>query len=283
MPNEIDCPACLEDLNRSSACSNMSGVKELLYALQEDIQTWPAKAAIEVRSGLVDHIETASGESIVMKPGKKFFKLYSKRNAAELKYAIQGEAGSRSIKATLEIYHPSFRSKILGFMAATMDREMVMLVKTANGDYHLLGDADNGVEYDSAEATSGKAVTDANGATITLSHDMQAPTIYKGDVSSLLVVGGTVATIVTNNETVVGTAITLSGLCTVNDSTVTKVGFRYRKEGENAWTTVSMSSFVSGTAFTKNVTGTAGDYMFYAFMVIDGQEVYGETKACKIE
>ena len=282
MSNEIECPACLEDLNRSSACSNMSGVKEILCALQEDIQTWPAKAAIEARSGLVDHIETASGESIVLKSGKKFFKLYSKRNAAELKYAIQGEAGSRSMKATLEIYHPSFRSKILGFMAATMDREIVMLVKTANGDYHLLGDADNGVEYDSAEATSGKAVTDANGATITLSYDTPAPTIYKGDVSSLLVVSGTRATIVTNNETVNGTTATLSGLCTVNDSNVTKVGFRYRKEGESSWATLSMTAVTSGTAFTKNITGTTGDYLFYAFMVIDGQEVYGETKAFTI-
>ena len=230
---------------------------------------------------MADHIETVAGDNMTMKTGKRFFKIEIKKNSAELKYTIQGESGSRSFKSSLQIYSPALRAQLLGFMAATANQELVILCQTANKDWHMLGDGDEGCEYESGEATSGKAGTDAHGADLTFYTDTAAPTIYKGDIDSLLTVNGTAATIVIGTEVVSGTSVTLKATATENDSSISSVGFRYRKEGTTAWTNVSVSSFTSGTEFSKQVTGltASSDYLFYAYMVVDGREIYTETCA----
>lgn len=282
MPDEILCPACLEDLNRASACkSTKSGVvTEVIYGLKSDVAAWPEKLAANLRNGLADHVETVAGSNLVMKEGKRLFSIVFKKETLELKYELQGESGAHSFNATLEGNVPGMRSKILGLLAATKNEELVVLAKTKAGEWHLLGDEDEGVEYDSATATSGKAKADANGADLVLSYSCDAPTVYNGDIDSLLTVGGEPATITAvGNPTVSGGAVTLSGTATENDSTISKVGFRYKKEGSTQWNSVAVSSFTSGTAFTKSVTPSEGngDYLYYAYMVVDGREVYSET------
>lgn len=287
MPDEILCPACLEDLNRASACeSTKSGVvTEVIYGLKSDVAAWPEKLAANLRNGLVDHVETVAGSNLVMKEGKRLFYIVFKKETLELKYELQGESGAHSFNATLEGNVPGMRSKILGLLAATKNEELVVLAKTKAGEWHLLGDEDEGVEYDSATATSGKAKADANGADLVLSYSCDAPTVYNGDIDSLLTVDGEPATITAvGNPTVSGGAVTLSGTATENDSTISKVGFRYKKEGSTQWNSVTVSSFTSGTAFTKSVTPSdgSGDYLYYAYMVVDGHEVYSETYAFTI-
>lgn len=181
------CPSCLEDLNRPSVCETTAGgiVTELLYALKTDVETFPDKEQYSTRTVLSGHIDTANGENIVMKHGKRMFKMNVKKNSAELKYAMQGESGSRSFKTTLEVYAPSMRATVLGFLAETANQELIILAKTRSGDWHLIGDADEGVEYESAEAATGKNGSDANGVTITFSTTCAAPTIYKGTVEDL--------------------------------------------------------------------------------------------------
>lgn len=279
----VNCPICLEDLNRPTVCENTKGgvVSTILVALKDDVDHWPSKQAPALRQGLADHIETVAGDNMTMKTGKRFFKIEIKKNSAELKYTLQGESGSRSLKASLQIYAAALRSNLLGFIAATANQEMVILCQTANKDWHMLGDGDEGCEYESGEATSGKAGTDAHGADLTFYTDTAAPTIYKGDIDSLLTVNGTAATIVIGTEVVSGTSVTLKATATENDSSISSVGFRYRKEGTTAWTNVSVSSFTSGTEFSKQVTGltASSDYLFYAYMVVDGREIYTETCA----
>lgn len=282
----VNCPTCLEDLNRPAVCEKSTGgmVTEFLYALKEDVKTFPAKKSASLRTGLSDHIETESGSNLLMKSGKRMFKMNVKKSSAELKYALQGESGSRSFKTTLECFSPVVRATMLGFLSATANQELIILAKTRTGDWHLLGDEDEGVEYDSAEAATGKAGSDANGSTITFSTECAAPTIYKGDTYSLATINGTAPTIVAGTESVSGTTATLAATATNNDGTISRVGFRYRKEGETTWTNANVSSFTSGTEFTKVITSlTAGDYMFYGYGVVDGQEIYTETKAFTIE
>ena len=284
-----NCPACLEDLTRQSACtSTKSGVvTEFLYGFKDDVQTWPSKKSAALRTVLSDHIETAAGSNLVMKTGKRMFRIVAKKGNVELKYELQGESGAHSFKSTLECNIPGFRSQLLGFLAATKNEELVVLAKTRTGEWHLLGDEDEGVEYESSTATSGKAGTDANGADVTLTTDVDAPTVYMGDVTSLTTVNGTVATITGVSETVTGSGATatvkFSATVTDNDSNVSKVGFRYKAEGTSDWSNVPVSSYTSGTAFNKTVTpGVTGDYLYYAFMVVDGHEIYSETYAFTI-
>ncbi|MCQ2265723.1 MAG: hypothetical protein MJZ46_06765 [Bacteroidales bacterium] len=178
------------------------------------------------------------------------------------------------------------RSKILGLLPATKNEELVVLAKTKAGEWHLLGDADEGVEYDSATATSGKAKADANGADLTLSYSCDAPTVYNGNIDSLLTVGGEPATITAvGNPIVSGGAVTLSGTATENDSTISKVGFRYQKEGAADWKNVNVtlpSDFETPVSKTVTMSDGSGDYLYYAYMVVDGKEVYSETYAFTI-
>ena len=283
MSENNNCPSCLEDLMRPGACEKTLGgmVTEFLFGYKDDVQTWPAKQAANLREHLVDLIETVAGSHLVMKNGKRMFRIQVKKGSAELKYELQGESGAKSFKTTLETNIPGFRSVILGFMTATANQELVLLAKTRSGEWHLLGNEDEGVEYDSGTANSGKTGTDANGADVTFATECAAPTVYKGDIESLKTVSGTAASIQIGSEVVSGTGVTLKATATANDSVITKVGFRYKVEGSADWTTANVSSFTSGTEFTKSVTGLTAstDYLYYAYMVVDGHEVYTETYA----
>ncbi len=91
------------------------------------------------------------------------------------------------MKDNLEIYHPGFKPKLLGFIASVMNSETVILARLNNGNVHMLGDADRGAKIgDNVEASSGKAVTDNNGATLSFVYDTPTAQIYTGDMDSLI-------------------------------------------------------------------------------------------------
>ena len=185
----VNCPPCLEDMNRpDDSCGAGSGVVRILYGLKNDVLTWPAKKSAETRTLLSDHVNTTVS-NLVMKTGKRMFEFQSKKASAELKYVGEGEEGSRSLKGSLECYHPQLRDQLLGFATATQNQELVILAKTRKGDWHMLGNADEGAVMETFDATSGKATTDPNGATLMFSQPgLNAATIYKGETESLLVV-----------------------------------------------------------------------------------------------
>ena len=175
---DIICSLELEDLNMAANCgNNMSGVKNIYIALKNDVATFPKLP--NVRENYNDFAVLEG--NITMKASKKFYHIYSSRDLGELKYTLQGPTGARSLKANLEVYHPGFKSKLLGMVSSTMNNELVILARLNNGDIHMLGDKDRGVEYgDSVEMSSGKAVTDNNGATLNFVYDTPTAQIYVG-------------------------------------------------------------------------------------------------------
>jgi hypothetical protein len=177
------CALEMEDLNIHSSCgNNMSGVKNVYIALKEDVATLPKLP--NVRESYEDFAVLEG--TITMKPNKRFYHIYCSRDLGELKYTLQGQTGSRSLKGTLEVYHPGFKAKLLGLVASTMNSELLILARLNNGDVHLLGDKDRGVEYgDSAELSSGKTVTDNNGGTLNFVYDTPAAQIYFGDLDAI--------------------------------------------------------------------------------------------------
>jgi hypothetical protein len=175
---ELICSLEMEDLNMAANCANnMSGVKNIYVTLKSGVATFPKLPAVR------EHYEDFAvlEGNITMKNNKKFYHIYSSRDLGELKYTLQGPTGARSLKANLEIYHPGFKSKLLGMVSSTMNNELVILARLNNGDIHMLGDKDRGVEYgDSAELSSGKAVTDNNGGTLNFVYDTPTAQIYRG-------------------------------------------------------------------------------------------------------
>jgi hypothetical protein len=192
MPDLV-CNLELEDLNKAGACENRaSGVKTLYIALHDDVDLLPTLP--NTRTHFEDFAVLSEGGDgpnhlIKMKAGKRMFKFATTKDLGELKYTVQGTSGGKSFNANLEVVHAGMKEKILGFMASVMNRELILLAKLNNGDVHMLGDKDRGAEFgDTAEVTSGKAVSDQNGATINFTYDTPTAQIYKGDnIDSLLV------------------------------------------------------------------------------------------------
>jgi hypothetical protein len=183
MAEELICSLEMEDLNMAAGCANnMSGVKNVYIAFKEDVKTFPTLPNVREH---YDDFAVLEGD-IEMKASKRFYHVYSSRDLGELKYTLQGPTGARSLKATLEMYHPGFKSKLLGLVSSTMNSELVILARLNNGDVHLLGDKNRGVEYgDSAELSSGKAVTDNNGGTLNFVYDTPTAQIYVGEIDPI--------------------------------------------------------------------------------------------------
>jgi hypothetical protein len=183
MAEELICSLEMEDLNMAAGCANnMSGVKNVYIAFKADVATFPILPNVREH---YDDFAVLEG-NITMKPSKRFYHIYCSRDLGELKYTLQGPTGARSLKGTLEIYHPGFKSKLLGLVASTMNSELVILARLNNGDVHMLGDKNRGVEYgDSAELSSGKAVTDNNGGTLNFVYDTPTAQIYVGDIDPI--------------------------------------------------------------------------------------------------
>mgnify|MGYP006916042242 CR=1 FL=1 len=179
-----NCSLTIESLANSDFCqNNMSGVKTLFFIPKDDVIAVNAALA-ENKIAFEDYVQIGSaameGKAFTVKNGKGFAKIYSVKDLGELKYAVQGAGvGSRSMKATLEIFHPNFKRKLLGFLGTMINQEMLIVAVLNNGDKHLLGDLDRGAQFaDGVEATSGKTVTDQNGATLQFEWDTPMPQIF---------------------------------------------------------------------------------------------------------
>lgn len=184
MPDEVICALELEDLNKGANCgNNMSGVKNVYISLKDNVASFPTLPSN--RTSYEDFAELEG--NIAMVNGKRFYHIYCSRDMGELKYTTQGTFGGKSMKANLEIYHPGFKARLLGFIASVMNSEVIILARLNNGDIHMLGDADRGAEIgENVEATSGKAVTDNNGATISFVYDTTTSQIYCGTMDNLI-------------------------------------------------------------------------------------------------
>lgn len=178
------CNLTIENLTRGNACqNNMSGVKTLYFVPLDDVESINAVHPATLTS-FDDYVTIGSSsldtKAVTLATGKKFAKIYCSTDMGELKYALQGSrVGNRSFKATLEVFHPKFKKQLLGFLSAMANAEMLVIAHLNNGEYHLLGDMEHGcILSDGLEATSGKAATDDNGATLQFEYQTSQKQIF---------------------------------------------------------------------------------------------------------
>ena len=184
MADNNNCPLTIESLANSDFCqNNMSGVKTMYFIPKNDVTAINAVLAA-IKTTFTDYVQIGSsameGKAFTVATGKGFAKLYCAKDLGELKYTVQGASvGSRSLKAHLEVFHPNMKKKLLGFLGTMINQELILVVIQNNGEIHLLGDLERGAEIaDGVEATSGKAVTDQNGATLQFEWDTPMPQVF---------------------------------------------------------------------------------------------------------
>lgn len=163
------CQYAAENLGTSTACGGkMSGVSHLYYVPRNKVASinWALPASATSLEDIVTLAKTTGGtavNAIDLASSTKWSKLEFRQGHAELTYTVQGEKGGHSVMAKLSIERNGFTKKPLGFYTAALNEEYVMIAALNNGEYHLLGDMQHGMEMaDDGSATSGKATTDAN-------------------------------------------------------------------------------------------------------------------------
>lgn len=120
---------------------NMGGIAQIIYyALHKDVATWPIKPGQCSEPEELEDLGKLQGD-IVMKPGTKFFELYLTDDTGELEFETVGEKDGKSFVIHLRLFHPGLRAKILGFINATKNENLVFIVPDNNGQFFLMGDA----------------------------------------------------------------------------------------------------------------------------------------------
>ena len=179
----MSCDFEIETIDQPEGCeNNMSGVYRLLFIPRRHVESINAQPSAQAAT-YTEHTTIGSpamvSKAITVKAGKEFGELYCAEELGELKYTIQGQRGFGSLLATLDVYHPGFRKKILGFLGTGMNDEFIILAMMMNNEWHLLGNTRRGARMnDSTYATSGKAVSDPNGAQIIFEWTCRMPQIF---------------------------------------------------------------------------------------------------------
>lgn len=120
---------------------NMGGIAQTVYyGLHKDVDQWPIKPGQCSEPATLEELGALQGD-IVMKDGKRFFSLYITDDTGELKIEPVGEKDGKSFVLHLLLFHPGLRAKILGFINATKNENLVFIVPDNNGQYFILGDA----------------------------------------------------------------------------------------------------------------------------------------------
>lgn len=160
---------------------NMGGLtQEVYFGYHADVLTWPAKpnapANLEANAAL-------TGE-LLMKPGKRLFKMYITDDTGEFKVEPVGEIDGKSFVEHLTIFHPGMRKKMIGFMNAAKNENLVFIVKDSDGQTYLMGDALRPAIYAGAPdgAGTGKATADRKGISAEFTYKTSNVYVYTGAI-----------------------------------------------------------------------------------------------------
>ena len=116
--------------------SNMGGIAQYIYiAFHSDVLTWPAEPAAPLT---IEDLGTLTGD-IIMKAGKRFFEMYLTDDTGEFKIESVGETDGKSFVMHLSLFHPGLQKKILGFMNATKNENLAIVVVDNEGQHFLMG------------------------------------------------------------------------------------------------------------------------------------------------
>lgn len=117
---------------------NMGGLPQKIYfGLHADVATWPTKPTAPANIGE----QAVLVGDLQMKSGKKMFEMYITDDTGEFKIEPVGEVDGKSFVERLSFFHPGLSSKILGFMNAAKNENLVFIVPDNNGNHYLMGDA----------------------------------------------------------------------------------------------------------------------------------------------
>lgn len=162
---------------------NMGGItQEVIFGKWEDVAQWPTAP---VAPATVEANAAWTGD-LVMKPGKRAFRLYVTDDAGEFKISPVGEVDGKSYNVELTIFNPGLKKKVLGFMNSAKNDKLFFIPTDAEGQHYLMGDAKRAAVMTGGEAGTGKETSSRKGASLTFSYKTPTLRVYEGDTEGLL-------------------------------------------------------------------------------------------------
>jgi hypothetical protein len=155
--------------------ANMGGlIQEVYFGYHDDVLTWPTKPA----APLTPEANSILTGDIVMKPGKKLFSLYITDDTGEFLIEPVGSLDGKSFVEHLTFFHPGLKRKILGFMNASKNENMVFIVKDNDEQMYLMGDALRSAKYQGAPDGSGTSKETSGRRGISAEFTYKTPNVY---------------------------------------------------------------------------------------------------------
>ncbi|MGQ1890636.1 hypothetical protein ACT29H_09360 [Thermophagus sp. OGC60D27] len=134
--------------------ANMGGIKQTVYfAYHKDVASWPTEPDFDSVTD-IEELATLTGE-ITMKSGTRFFKLYLTDDTGEFEIESVGEKDGKSWIMHLRLFHPGLQKKILGFINAAKNENLVFIVPDNNQNLFLMGDALRPATYEGSPDSNG--------------------------------------------------------------------------------------------------------------------------------
>lgn len=168
---------------------NIGGVvAEVIYGYYDEVATWPDKpsASGEATAMTLEDAGYWDGD-VVMKAGKKAFKMAFTDDTGDLSITDQGETGGESCKYELSLIRAKMTPVMFGFENATRGRRIFLIVKDRNGYTYLMGDKLTPARKVTGDAsTTGKVASERNQLSLKFAYDCPRKLMYKGDTTTLL-------------------------------------------------------------------------------------------------
>lgn len=117
---------------------NMGGlIQEVYFGFHADVLNWPTKP---LNPSTLEANAVLTGE-LVMKTGKRLFSLYITDDTGEFSIEPVGEIDGKSFVEHLTLFSPGLQKKLLGFMNAAKNENLVFIVKDSDGQTYIMGDS----------------------------------------------------------------------------------------------------------------------------------------------
>jgi hypothetical protein len=116
----------------------MAGIQAKVYiALADDIATWPTIPPLTTG---MDVIQVLTG-SLVMKTGKYFFPFEIEPDKCSVECSDVGVKGGICQKYTVKLYRADLSPRMRGFVRATNNQKLALIVPDNQGRYNFIGSA----------------------------------------------------------------------------------------------------------------------------------------------
>jgi hypothetical protein len=149
------------------------------FGLHADVESFPT----EPTSPATLAAAAALTGDITMKAGKRMFEFSTTEDTAKLDFNPIGEEGGKGVEIALTIHAPGLSSKLLGFMNATRNEDLVLIVEDNEGQKYLMGNELRSAKLKSADGAGTGAVKEGKrGIPMVFSFYTGAVYIYTGSI-----------------------------------------------------------------------------------------------------